>query len=249
MDSLIIETCCSTYEDAVESMEAGIKRIELNSALALGGLTPSISLLKKIKKETPLSVMAMLRPREGGMTYRPSEFQIMEYDLEALLDAGADGVVFGILNNDGSIDLKRTERLRSRLENQEVVFHRGFDLTPNPQEALEQLIQLGFTRVLTSGQQPSVLQGENLLMELRTQARGRIIVLPGGGLRTDNVLPFIRRTGFREIHFTPRKARFDPSGGSRPTLSFGLPVFPADQIYGDVDRKKLADIIHQYHCE
>lgn len=249
MDSLLIETCCSTHEDAIESMRAGIQRIELNAALALGGLTPPVSLLRRIKQDTHLSVMAMLRPREGGMAYRPSEFQTMEYDLEALLDAGADGVVFGILNTDGSIDLKRTETLRKRLGNKEAVFHRGFDLTPDPIEALEQLIQLGFTRVLTSGQQPTVLQGENLLIQLRTQARGRIIVLPGGGLRPDNVLPFVQRTAFREIHFTPRKLRFDPSASAKPEISFGLPGFSHDHIYGEVDGKKLADIIRQYHCE
>jgi copper homeostasis protein len=249
MESLLIETCCSTFEDALESVRAGIRRIELNSALALGGLTASISLLKKIKLETNLSVMAMLRPREGGMAYRASEYQIMEYDLESLVDAGADGVVFGILQDDGSIDLKRTEKLRLCLGHRDAVFHRGFDLTPDPHEALEQLILLGFTRVLTSGQQPTVLQGESLLTQLKVQARGRITILPGGGLRADHVLPFVQRTGFHEIHFTPRKARKDASASAKPEISFGLPGFSHDLIFGDVDGEKLTDIIRQYHCE
>lgn len=249
MSSLFIETCCSTFEDAEVSKAVGIQRIELNTALTLGGLTASIPLLKKIKRETNLKVMAMLRPREGGMAYRASEFQIMEYDLEALIDAGADGIVFGILKEDGSIDRTRTEKLRARLGNKEAVFHRAFDLTPVPELALEQLIQMEFTRVLTSGQQPNVLKGEDLLLRLKAQARGRITILPGGGLRADNVLAFVRRTGFREVHFTPRKLRIDTSSSAKPEVSFGLPGYSHDEIFGDLDEQKLTDIIRQYNCE
>jgi len=249
MIPLLIETCCSTFEDAMASMSAGIQRIELNTALALGGLTASIPLLKRIKRETNLKVMTMLRPREGGMAYRTSEYQIMEYDLEALLDAGADGIVFGILNEDGSIDLPRTEKLRTRLGNRDAIFHRAFDLTPEPKQALDQLIQLEFTRVLTSGQKSTVLQGEDLLLQLKAQAGDRITVLPGGGLRADNVLAFVRKTGFREVHFTPRKPRIDTSSSAKPEVLFGLPRFSHDEIYGDLDEQKLTDIIRQYNCE
>ncbi len=249
MKSLLIETCCATYEDALESAQASITRIELNSALALGGLTPSVSLLKQIKRNTSLKVMAMLRPREGGMCYSNSEFQVMLEDLDMLLEAGTDGIVTGVLCEDGSIDFHRTEILREKIGSKEAVFHRAFDLTPNPFRALDQLIELGFHRILTSGQQADVIQGERLLMELRDRAKGAITILPGGGLRSNNVIPFLRRTSFGEIHYTPRHNRKDRSSLANLRIDFGLPGLPQDEITGIVNGEKLNDTIRQYLCE
>lgn len=235
MNQILIETCCASAADAFASAAAGIKRIELNSALALGGLTPSIGSLIQIKTATGLSVMAMLRPRSGGMCYSEDEFDTMCFDAEALLQAGADGLVFGILLENGEIDCKRCRTLRELIGSKQAVFHRAFDVTPDPFLAMEQLIQLGFTRILTSGQQPSVVQAADLILRLQQQAAGRIEILPGGGLRLHNVEEFIRQTGCTQVHMTPRKCYQDCSTAGNPALRFGAVNMPTENEVSLVD--------------
>ncbi|MCE5197207.1 MAG: copper homeostasis protein CutC [Negativicutes bacterium] len=239
MKQILIETCCATAEDAFASAAAGIKRIELNSALALGGLTPSIGSLRQIKSATSLSVMAMLRPRGGGMCYSENEFETMCWDAKALLQAGADGLVFAVLQANGEIDSQRCRTILDLIGSKQAVFHRAFDFTPQPLQALEQLIQLGFSRILTSGQKPCVVEAVELIRRLEQKAAGRIEILPGGGLNLSNVEEFIRQSGSAQIHLTPRTSYLDHSTDGNPALHFGAIKLPAENEVSLVDRAAL----------
>ena len=149
----IVEICCGSYEDALNAYKGGAQRIELNSALYLGGLTPSIASLIKTKQNTDLKVIVMIRPRGAGFYYSEEDYEVMKEDCRLMLEHGADGIAFGFLNKDFSIDLKRTKEFIDIIKsyNKEAVFHRAFDCTSHPYQAIEQLIELGVNRILTSG--------------------------------------------------------------------------------------------------
>lgn len=159
MAPILLEICCGSAEDSIEAAAGGADRVELCSALFLGGLTPSLGSLLEAKQRTNIPVIAMNRPRPAGFCYSATEFAVMERDAELLLEHGADGIVFGMLNRDGTVDSKRTRAMRERIGSRQAVFHRAFDVTPDPFRALEELIDLGLTRVLTSGQKPDAPQG------------------------------------------------------------------------------------------
>jgi copper homeostasis protein len=199
MPEILLEICCGSTEDAVEAKHGGADRVELCSALFLGGLTPSLGSLIEARQRLKIPIMAMDRPRPAGFCYSPTEFAVMERDADLLLQYGADGIVFGILNAGGTVDTRRTAMVRNRIGSHQAVFHRAFDVTPDPFRALEQLIDLGITRVLTSGQRPGAPEGSALIRQLIEHAAGRIEVLPGAGIAIDNVRDarsssFIRRT-------------------------------------------------------
>ena len=144
----IIEICCGSYEDALNSYHGGAKRIELNNALHLGGLTPSLATLKLTKKNTNLKVITMVRPRGAGFCYNEIEFEVMKEDAKSLLENGADGIAFGCLNKDGSICIKQTKEMIEIIKSYqgEVVFHRAFDCVEDPYTSIELLIELGVDR-------------------------------------------------------------------------------------------------------
>ena len=174
---MLLEICCGSIDDAIAAERGGADRVELCSALFLGGLTPSIGTLDEARARLRIPIIAMVRPRSGGFCYTAAEFATMERDAAAALAHGADGVVFGILHPDGTIDLDRTRGIRQIIGARQAVFHRAFDVTPDPFRALDQLVDLGITRVLTSGQQPDVIQGAALIRKLVEHARGRIEIL------------------------------------------------------------------------
>jgi copper homeostasis protein len=175
--------------------------------------------------------MVMVRPRAAGFRYSASELAVMEEDVRAAVDAGADGVVFGALREDASVDRAACRRLRARARARETVFHRAFDLTPDPFRALEELVDLGFTRVLTSGQAPSAARGARLLARLQEAARGRIEVLPAGGIRPGNVRRLLAATGCRQVHLSAFGTARDPSSRARPALGFLADHPPEGQFH------------------
>ncbi len=180
--------------------------------------------------------MAMNRPRAGGFCYSATEFAVMERDAELLLEHGADGIVFGILNADGTVDVTRSRALRERIGSRQAVFHRAFDLTPDPFLALDQLIDLGITRVLTSGQKAGAPQGADLIRRLIEHSRGRIEVLPGAGIDLQNVRQLLADTGCTQIHMTAFAERRDTSTLGNPSLRFGDPATPDESVYELTDR-------------
>ena len=202
MDSILLEICCGSAEDALEAAAGGADRVELCSALFLGGLTPSLGSLLQVKAQTKVPVIAMNRPRQAGFCYSQTEFAVMERDAEIFVEHGADGIVFGILNSDGTVDIERTRSICRRVGTKQAVFHRAFDVTPDPFRALEELIDLGITRVLTSGQKNAAPEGAELIARLIEKSAERIEVLPGAGLNADNVRQFVAQTRCSQVHMT-----------------------------------------------
>jgi copper homeostasis protein len=217
---LVIEALCGSAEDALSAADAGADRIELNSSLASGGLTPSVGSLRLAKARCGLPIVAMLRPRPAGFCYSGLELEVMREDGEALLGAGADGLVFGLLTEEGRVDLVRAAGLMRALPCPEWVFNRAFDLVPDPFRALEELVDLGVRRVLTKGQANSFEEGEALLLELRERAAGRIEILVPG-VRPYNVRHIVAVDGFDQIHVGTTRPRADPSNAARPGIYFG----------------------------
>ncbi len=198
---LAFEVCVDSIKSARAAEEGGAQRIELCSDLLEGGLTPSYGMLKAAREALRIRVMAMIRPRGGDFCYSDDEFHAMQHDVEAARALGADGVVLGVLNPDGTIDAARTRALVEAARPLAVTFHRAFDMTRDPFDALETLIALGLDRVLTSGQEPTVWDGVDLIADLVRRAAGRIVVMPGGGITDRNIGRIAAATRVSEIHF------------------------------------------------
>ena len=199
-----IEICLESVESVIAAEKGGADRVEFCSDLFEGGTTPSLGAFKTARKHTTIAMMVMIRPRGGDFCYSDLEFETMREDIRLFKEAGADGVVFGILNPDGTIDTKRSKELIALSRPMQVTFHRAFDMTPNAEEALETLIAMGVDRVLTSGQEASVMEGLPLLKKLVDQGRERIIVMPGAGISERSFAYVHEMVGASEYHvFVP----------------------------------------------
>jgi copper homeostasis protein len=212
MTPVLLEVAVASVDDALVASEYGARRLELNSALELHGLTPSLGLLKETRQTTTLPLIVMLRPRPGGFAYSPAEFRTMRQDCDLALTHGAAGVAFGLLHSDGGIDRDRCAQLLRQIGQAQSVFHRAFDLTPDPFTALERLIDLGVTRILTSGAKPTALEGADTIARLQQRSAGRIEILPGGGVRAANALDLLRLTGCNQLHGSFSEPRADDAG-------------------------------------
>jgi copper homeostasis protein len=204
MSELLVEAVCCTVDECLEAEANGADRIELCTALVVGGLTPSLGTLIEARAATRLPIVSMVRAREGGFCYSARELATMRRDAELALSHGANGIVFGILRADGSVDAARCRELVAIAGRAETVFHRAFDDVSDPFAALETLISLGFTRILTSGGQPTAVAGAPLLRRLADRAAGRIEILPGGGVRAANVAELLRVSGLSAVHLSDR---------------------------------------------
>jgi copper homeostasis protein len=227
--SILLEIIATSAEDCPVIERAGGDRIELCAALALGGLTPSTGLVQRARAATKLPIMMMLRPREGGFCYSPEEFRQIVLDLKFGLAAGVDGFVFGCLTPEGVVDVQRTAHLVKLAGEKQTVFHRAFDVTPDPCAALETLASLGVTRVLTSGQRSSAWEGAKLVQQLVVRAAGRIEILAGAGVRADHVVELVRRTGATQVHASASGVQVDSSTQANLGLRFGgAPMAPGE---------------------
>lgn len=237
MSKVLLEICCGSLDDAIEAEAGGADRVELCSSLFFGGLTPSIGSISEATRRLKIPVIAMIRQRGGGFCYTEPEFAAMLADAEAAMSAKAAGLVFGILTPDGAIDRARTKRLREIAGARDAVFHRAFDVTPDPFRALEELIDLGITRVLTSGQQDTVPEGLDLIKRLVDRAGDRIQVMPGGGIKPHNFDDVMTKTGCRQIHVAAFTTRTDDSTRNRPFVTFGGALMPPENRYDLTDRE------------
>ncbi len=239
---MTLEICCGSLDDALEAEKGGATRVELCSSLFLGGLTPSIGTIIEAKRRLRIPVMAMARPRSGGFCYTEAELSVMERDTEAAIANRADGVVFGILTANGRIDTRRTRRIRELIGSRQAVFHRAFDVTPDPFRALDELVDLGVTRVLTSGQRDTVHEGLGLIRRLIDHAGDRIEVMPGGGIKPYQFEEIVRVTGCRQIHVAAWASKRDESTSHRPWVTFGGALFPSETHYDVTDRAVVAEL-------
>lgn len=237
MDKAILEVCCGSADDVIEAYRAGADRVELNSSLFLGGLTPSIGTLAVARRATELPIIAMVRPREGGFCYTEAEFAAAVEDARQLLANGADGLAFGFLHEDGTVDRERTRAVArlAQAAGRETVFHRAIDVTPDWRAALDVLIGLGITRVLTSGQEASAPLGADTIRQMAEYAAGRIQILPGGGIRLRNVERVLAQTGCSQVHLSGHKAQLDPSASGNPDIHYGGCLYPPEDRYKVID--------------
>ena len=239
---VLLEICCGGIDDAIQAEHGGADRVELCSALFLGGLTPSMGTIQEAKKRLRIPVMVMVRPRSGGFCYSEAEMSSMERDAKAGVEAGAGGIVFGILLENGKIDVARSKRLLRHIGDRQSVFHRAFDVTPDPFRALEQLIDLGVTRILTSGQKNSAPEGAELIWRLIERADGRIEILPGGGIQPFQVKSVVTHTGCSQVHMTAWQTFTDRSTYAQPEVTFGGALYPPEDRYQVTDPKLVKSV-------
>lgn len=239
---VLMEVCTGSVDDAVEAEAGGADRIELNCSLFQGGLTPSIGTLIETKERLSIPVMCMIRPRGGGFCYTNNEWAAMERDVEMAVAHGADGIVLGVLHDDGTIDVARTKSLLERAGTCQTIFHRAFDVAPKPLDAMEQLIDLGVTRILTSGQEETVYNGCDLIRRLIEQSDGRIEILPGGGIDAFNLQDILQRTGTNQIHLALLQRHIDRSTLARPHIFFGGHLRPPEEQFEMIDRQAIRAI-------
>jgi copper homeostasis protein len=199
-----IEVCANSYESAMNAQKAGADRIELCSELAVGGITPSHGLIIKVLEELSIYVNVLIRPRSGDFTFSKAEFEVMKKDIQFCKDLDCNGIVSGVLNDDGTVDIKRTKELIDLAKPLSFTFHRAFDWVKSPLTEIEKLIEIGVDRVLTSGQETTAIKGIHLLTKLQNEANNKLVILPGGGINSSNALEF-KKAGFKEIHFSATK--------------------------------------------
>jgi copper homeostasis protein len=200
----IIEIATSDFETTQSAVKGGADRIELCANLSEGGTTPSFGTIKKCREAFSIDIFPIIRPRGGDFLYTEEEFQIMLHDVKVCKQLGCDGVVIGILNTDGTIDMKRNAILVNTAYPIGVTFHRAYDRCKDPFESLEKLIEIGCERILTSGQQPVAPDGIELITKLNNLAAGRIIIMPGSGVRKENIKMLAEQTGCFEFHSSLR---------------------------------------------
>lgn len=240
----IVEICCGSYEDALSAYRGGAKRIELNSALYLGGLTPSLGTLLLTKEHTALKVIAMVRPRGAGFCYGDADFEVMEKDAELLMRSGADGIAFGCLDEKGGIREDQTARIVEIIDRYhgEAVFHRAFDCVQDPYKAMERLIGLGVCRVLTSGGRAKAADGEAQLAGLQKVYGEKIQILAGSGVNGDNAVELMEKTGIRQVHSSCRSWRRDPTTNG-PDVSYSYAEQPHGDAYEAVDEGLVRKLV------
>lgn len=239
-NNFTVEVCVDQTESAIAATENGASRLELCAAISEGGITPPMSLLQQVIASTPLPVHMMVRPRGGDFLYSSKEYDRMKHDIVHAAGAGATGVVFGILRDDGSVDMERCRRLVQLSRSMHITFHRAFDMTSDPYTALEEIISLGVDTILTSGHRRTVTDGMEVIRELVKRADNRIDIMAGGGVNKMSAY-LLYKAGIRSFHFTARKSVADIMKYRNPSLPSLTGGVECDQY--EFDSEKMQAII------
>lgn len=239
-----VEICCGSYEDCISAQKGNANRIELTTALFMGGLSASVAALTLAKKSVTIPIMCMVRPRGGAFHYSQCDFEVMLLETKQLLDAGADGIVFGFLNSDASLDIERTKQILAIIGYKQSVFHRAFDLVEDPYKTIEQCINLGITRILTSGQQAKAIDGVDLIKDLQTKYGDKIQILVGSGVNNTNVKDIIDLTNVTQVHSSCKDWVADKSNTVNKNINYGYEKYPYEHCYDVVCNKKVASLVH-----
>jgi copper homeostasis protein len=223
--SILIEACVDSVESAMAARAGGAHRLELCANLIEGGTTPSAGAIAQCRTRVAIPLYVMIRPRGGDFLYSDLEFEVMQGDIHNAKLLGADGVVFGLLLADGRVDVDRTRLLTEAARPLDVTFHRAIDVSRDPFEALDDLMAVGIDRVLTSGQAATALAGARTIAKMVEQARGRLVILPGGGINERNAAKVLERTGAREAHVRGAARRSSGMTFRSQRVSFrGMPL-------------------------
>ena len=201
-DRFELEICANSVESLIEASEGGAGRVELSDNLYEGGTTPSAGTLVQAKKRSAIPVFVIIRPRGGDFCYTQDELEIMLKDIELAKNHGADGMVLGCLNSDGTVDYESCSRLIEKCGDLPVTFHRAFDMTRDPREAFETVKMLGVSRLLTSGQKNKAIDGAGLLSELSNEAGDSLKIMAGGGINENNIVALAQQTKITAFHAT-----------------------------------------------
>ena len=242
MNRYTLEVCCGSVDDVLEAQRGGADRVELNACLMLGGLTPSIGALIAAKKLSKLPIMTMVRPRQAGFCYTDAEYATALADAEQLLAHGSDGLVFGFLDAEGNLDVKRTRELARIAGDRTKVFHRAIDVCSDWRKLLGQLIDIGIDRVLTSGLAPDVFYGIDTICEMMDFAQGAIQILPGAGVSLRNVDRLVAETGCDQVHVAKFRSYTDPSTAGNPDIFYGGALYPPEDRYDVIDGDYIASM-------
>ncbi|MEZ4735815.1 MAG: copper homeostasis protein CutC [Caldilineaceae bacterium] len=244
---ITLEICVDAVEGALAAQAGGAQRVELCDNLLEGGTTPSVGMIALTRQQLAIGLQVIIRPRGGDFCYSALEFEVMKYDVLQAKQLGADGVVIGLLNPDGTVDKARTAALIALARPLTVTFHRAFDMTVDPYQALADLIDLGVERVLTSGQESSALEGIDLITALVQQAGNQIIVMPGGGVNERNIHKIVSGSGVREIHLSARSQLKVPCTIGA-VMSLWWRLRPPEFSRQTTDSKRIQTIISRFHA-
>ena len=222
----ILEACIESVESAIAAEAGGAKRVERCGNLIEGGTTPSSGMVKAVQSACSLPIMMMIRPRGGDFLYSDYELEVMKEDILEAKNLGVQGIVLGLLTTDGKVDVLKTNQLMTIASPLEVTFHRAFDMTPDPFEALSILMDLGVNRILTSGQEATAPEGSGLIAELIERANGRITILPGGGIDENTIEDLTQIAGLNEFHATGSDVTSSAMTFKNEKIYMGSPGLP-----------------------
>ncbi len=231
MKEYILECCVDSVESAINAAKGGASRLELCSNLVIGGTTPDVALVKEIRKYTDIRIHALIRPRFGDFCYTEHEMEIMKSQIRALKEAGVEGVVIGILDTEGNLDIPKMRELMQEADRLSVTLHRAFDMCRDPYEAMEQAIELGIHTILTSGQKQSAWEGRALLAELVEKAQGRIDIMAGAGIGATVIEQLIPVTKGTSYHMSGKVTLESPMMYRKADVSLGLPSLSEYEIW------------------
>ncbi|WP_017259201.1 copper homeostasis protein CutC [Pedobacter arcticus] len=241
MNTPLIEIATSDFATTKAAVKGGADRIELCANLYEGGTTASYGTIKKCRESFEIPIFPIIRPRGGDFLFKEEEFEIMQSDIKLCKDLACDGVVIGMLNTDGQIDLAKVAQLIALAYPMQVTFHRAFDCCLDPFKAMEQLIELGCQRILTSGQYPTAPEGVQLISQLQQAAKGRIIIMPGSGIRRSNIQSLFKMTGCSEFHASLREREGSKMNFIHPNFTNVTDTYVNNTIHSeDVRMLKMA---------
>ncbi len=245
--SYILEVCADSVQSAVAAQEGGADRVELCSALVIGGLSPSAAMFRQVRENTDLKIRVLLRPRFGDFCYDEYEFRTLKEEVEQFRGLGADGVVIGILKPDGTLNMEQMEELVKAAKGIGITMHRAFDVCRDPYEALEQCVSLGIDTILTSGQKSSAWEGRERLSELVRRADGRIDILAGAGIGPESIRELADYTGVCSFHMSGKKVLDSQMEFRRVGVPMGIPGFSEFEIWQtDAEQvKRAAEILRK----
>lgn len=223
MNNYILEACVDCVESALAAQEGGASRVELCSDLVIGGVSPSLPLFRQLRKYTDLKIRVLLRPRYGDYCFSSYECDELDEEIAMFREAGADGVVVGILNPDGTLNTEQLARFKATAGAMDIALHRAFDVCADPLHAMEQMIELGYNTILTSGQKATAWEGRDLLRKLQEASRGRIEILAASGIGRDMIEKLVPYTGISSYHMSGKTETDSSMHFRMQGASFGLP--------------------------
>ena len=238
-----LEVCVDSVQSAVNAASGGASRLELCSNLTEGGTTPSLGMLKTVKKAVSIPVYAMVRPRGGDFLYSDTELQVMKEDIRLLKENGVDGIVFGVLTANGDIDLEKTKELLQLSRPLPVTFHRAFDMARDLDSSLDVLVDLGIERVLTSGGDSTALEGLPVLERLVRRGGNKILVVPGGGITERNLDRILMGCGATEFHCSARCSVASAMDFRRTNVGMGASFGPPEYCVKVADQNRVTALL------